>query len=135
MDLVQVCYVEGNVCRSVVVDYFITDRQTKKFILEMDIDEEKIICPFHKTKRKGSEKLVYSDHNPITSKLSISQNKTSTEKTTKWIIPSRRKKKKKKRRKQSFLVSEYTRREPGSHIMFQPGTLFGHLVFYKQFFF
>jgi len=77
--------VEG-ISQKSTIDYLITDcKTTRKKITEMDIDEEKIVCPFHQKESKGSEKLIYSDHKPITAKLSISHSKVSPEKVKKEL--------------------------------------------------
>ena len=62
--------VEGVLQRS-VLDYFITDSDMEVSVLKMDIDEEKIHCPFHIEKVKGGQKLTYSDHSPIIVDLNI----------------------------------------------------------------
>ena len=62
------------------LDFLITDSHTEKDITKMDIDENKTLCPFHREKVKGSEKLVYSDHNVITAEFSITYQNKKTEK-------------------------------------------------------
>ena len=69
------------------IDYLIVNNQLMKSVMEMEIDEEKSMCPFHKVKGKaGKERLVYSDHNPIICKLKLTHDKIRSPKEPRWII-------------------------------------------------
>lgn len=85
------------------LDYMLVDKEILKMIQELEIDEEKSLCPFHKTNtktntkrvkgtkkgkktKKGTKKIVYSDHNPLICKLGLLPSKVKTRKEPRWII-------------------------------------------------
>ena len=84
------------VTNSSKLDYLIVDKQVSDLVCEMEIDEEKVHCPFHKKKvnkkkKKGrktkkSNDIVYSDHNAIICKLGIFPAKIKSTKESRWII-------------------------------------------------
>ena len=54
-----------------VLDYVITNSLIAESIVEMVIDEECLMCPFHVKKEKGKEVVKFTDHNSILLKLAI----------------------------------------------------------------
>ena len=82
------------------LDYLIVDHQVFNYVLEMEIDEERTLCPFHKKKKKKKKKknkevegggatIVYSDHNPIICKFKFSPSKVKLTKEPRWVITSK----------------------------------------------
>ena len=72
------------------LDYVIVDKQVSELFLEMEIDEEKTLCPFHKQKDQGgSDKIVYSDHNAIMCKLGIVPSRCKEIKEPRWLITTK----------------------------------------------
>ena len=68
------------------LDYLITDREVFKSVQELEIDEDKIFCPFHEITEKGDKRIVYSDHNPLICKLKILTPHIKPPKEPRWII-------------------------------------------------
>ena len=92
--------VRGVLNRS-TLDYLVADKEIFELVREMEIDEEKAMCPFHKTKAKKAKvskkvkgnktktpekRIVYSDHNPLICKLGFVPSKVITKKEPRWII-------------------------------------------------
>ena len=47
------------------MDYVLTRKELDDHMIEMVIDESKILCPYREINRKGIKHIVYSDHCPI----------------------------------------------------------------------
>ena len=70
-----------------VLDYVISSENFEKGIIKLDIDEEKLFCPFKVTHKKKELSCTYSDHCAMRLSFKIDHKITSfTEKKTNWKI-------------------------------------------------
>ena len=71
------------------LDYLIVSENISKVIRNMEIDENKNLCPFHRVKVKGGNyKVVYSDHNPLITELELIPSKTKEPREPRWVMSS-----------------------------------------------
>ena len=72
------------------LDYLIVNKNFSLNVKEMEIDEDKAMCPFYKVKNKeGNCEIRYSDHNPIITELELIPSTTKEPKEKRWIMTAK----------------------------------------------
>ena len=76
---------DGTVNKS-TIDYVLMAEQTLALMMEMEIDEEKIYCPYREKNTRSEKKIIFSDHCAIRLKLKIEpgENLKTESKYKKW---------------------------------------------------
>ena len=78
---------DGSVKKS-ALDYILSTEKMYQSIQSLNVDEEKLYCPYHEKTERGMRKIVYSDHCVIIGELEIDIGwvKKSTEKISGWCF-------------------------------------------------